>query len=159
MQDWFSESWLKSTETCICRLRTVLLDWSWLNAVRQCLLKQSRLKGYTSNAEKLRVECISTFLSTEPETPHLFSFSENHLMLFRQGDNDAWRSSVKPIYLRHEAADFRGKLWMIRGCFLNSAELSSDQITEVCSQKGWQVNLVTWVPLLSLKALWPWWVI
>lgn len=126
------------------------MDWSRLNAVQQCLLKQSPLKGYTSNAEKRRVQWVSTFLSTEPETPHLFSFSENHLMLFRQGDNHAWRSSVKPIYLKRVAAYFRGKLWVMRNCFPSSTELSSDQITELFFQKSHEVNQVTLVPLLPL---------
>lgn len=67
---------------------------------------------------------------------HLFSFSENHLMPFRQGD----RSSVKPIYLRRHG-------------FSNATELSKDQITELFFQKSHGVNLMTLFPLILSYAV------
>lgn len=129
-------------------------NWSWLNVVQQCLLKQSPGKGRTSHAEELRGGWVSAFLSTEPETPHLFFFSENHLMLFRQGDNHAWRSSVKPIYFGRVAADCRGKLWVLRNCFPGSTKLSSDQITELFFWKSHEVNLGAPAPVYPSQAMW-----
>lgn len=50
------------------------------------------------------------FLSTEPETPHLFSLPESQPTLFRGGDTGAWRSSPQPICLRHTGTDLRAEL-------------------------------------------------
>lgn len=73
----------------------------------------------------------------------LICFSFQWIMLFRQGDNHAWRSSVKPIYFRRGAAVCRGKLWVMRNCFPSSTKLTSDQITELFFWKSPEVNLGT----------------
>lgn len=92
------------------------------------LVEAIAYKGYTSYAEHLKVGWVSTFFSTEPETPRLFSFTQNHLMQFRQSDNHAWEA-LKPHYLKCVAADFRGKFWVMAFSIPSSTELSVDQRT------------------------------